>query len=126
LQFRLDNDIRLVDKALQRPIFAWGGWGRNRIYNEKGKDISTTDSMWTITLGTKGLLGLAAQTAIYVVPVLLFVSTFSCGQWKTGAAALVFPFLIVVSLQLCDHLFNAFPNAIYPILLDFHQLVSIG
>src|SRR5699024_3988850 len=48
LQTRLTNEDRLSAKALQRPVFGWGGWGRNRVYNKYGKDISITDGMWII------------------------------------------------------------------------------
>ena len=33
LEFRLDNEEILVEKALERPILGWGGWGRNRVYD---------------------------------------------------------------------------------------------
>ena len=32
LDYRFENDDLLIAKALQQPIFGWGGWGRNRVY----------------------------------------------------------------------------------------------
>lgn len=54
LAFRLDNEDRLLDKANQRPLFGWGGWGRSRVFDADGNDISITDGRWTIVLGLGG------------------------------------------------------------------------
>src|SRR5690606_33436719 len=34
LGFRFENEDRLLEHARQRLFFGWGGWGRNRVYNE--------------------------------------------------------------------------------------------
>ncbi|MHC4067080.1 MAG: O-antigen ligase domain-containing protein, partial [Planctomycetota bacterium] len=57
LQFRLTNEDLLMEKALARPVFGWGRWGRARVYGEDGKDISATDGLWVIALGRTGLVG---------------------------------------------------------------------
>jgi hypothetical protein len=54
LRFRLDNEDLLLDRAEERPLFGWGGWGRNRVYDEKGRDVSVTDGTWIVTFGTGG------------------------------------------------------------------------
>ena len=46
LEFRLDNEDMLIARAMQRPLFGWGGWGRARVHDEDGKDISVTDGLW--------------------------------------------------------------------------------
>ncbi|QND70437.1 hypothetical protein [Tardiphaga robiniae] len=61
LQVRFDNEDQLLAHALQRPWFGWGRYGRSRIYNEYGKDISVTDGQWIITLGQFGVFGFVAQ-----------------------------------------------------------------
>src|SRR5262249_18346122 len=43
---RMFHEGRLLGKALERPVFGWGGWGRMRIYDERGKDTSLTDGFW--------------------------------------------------------------------------------
>jgi hypothetical protein len=58
LGFRLKNEDLLIDKALEQPVFGWGGWGRSRIYDRWGNDISITDGYWIIIFGTQGLVGL--------------------------------------------------------------------
>lgn len=52
LAVRLESDAQLVDRAMERPLFGWGGWGRFR------GGLAATDSFWSIILGTNGLLGL--------------------------------------------------------------------
>ena len=62
LQYRFDNEALLMDHALERPMFGWGRYGRNRVYNtETGKDESITDGLWIITIGGFGLFGFLAQ-----------------------------------------------------------------
>ncbi len=40
-QARVQNEEQLLAKANQKPLTGWGGWGRNRIYDEwTGQDIS--------------------------------------------------------------------------------------
>jgi hypothetical protein len=60
LQFRMDNESLLLEKALQKPVFGWGGWGRNRVIDESGQDVAVTDGLWIIVLGTHGFLGLTS------------------------------------------------------------------
>ena len=69
LEFRLRNEDILTAKALQRPVFGWGGWGRSRVYDEEGNDISVTDGLWIIALGNSGMVGLGSLTATILLPV---------------------------------------------------------
>ncbi|MBT8416402.1 MAG: hypothetical protein KJO42_03100 [Silicimonas sp.] len=57
LQYRLDNEQLLLEKANERPLFGWGGWGRSRVYTDWGDDIATTDGAWVIQLGLSGWVG---------------------------------------------------------------------
>jgi hypothetical protein len=118
LQFRIDNDVRLVQKALERPWFGWGGWGRNRVYDDEGRDISITDSMWMITLGTTGLVGLASQTLLFLLPSASLFRQFSKNNAIESVPenTIVLASAVVLGLHLVDNLFNAFPNSIYPML----------
>ena len=58
LGVRLINEDQLLLRTAEKPIFGWGGWGRNRIYSiENGRDLSVTDGTWIIILGTWGWVG---------------------------------------------------------------------
>jgi hypothetical protein len=54
LQFRLDNEDRLLEKASQKSLLGWGGWGRARVFDETGRDLSVTDGLWLLVYGEGG------------------------------------------------------------------------
>jgi hypothetical protein len=68
LSFRFGNETILLERALQRPYFGWNGWGRNRVYNSWGKDLSVTDGRWIIEIGVNGIMGFIFYYAILMVP----------------------------------------------------------
>ena len=69
-QYRLDNEDELLARALKKPAFGWGGWGRGLIYNEKGEKISTSDGTWIIVLGTFGWVGYLSFFTLLTLPLL--------------------------------------------------------
>jgi len=70
LEFRFNNESKLLAKAEERIFFGWGGWGRNRVYDqETGRDISVTDGRWILTLGQFGLLGFIAEFGLLAITV---------------------------------------------------------
>lgn len=70
LEFRFNNESKLLDKANERIFFGWGGWGRNRVYDkETGRDISVTDGRWILTLGQFGLFGFIAEFGLLAITV---------------------------------------------------------
>lgn len=71
LGFRLLNESALSERAMQRPLFGWGGYGRSRVYDAAGNDISVTDGCWIIFLGDRGVLGLFATFGLLTGPVLV-------------------------------------------------------
>ncbi len=76
LQFRFDNEIRLLNHAKEKIWFGWGSWGRNRVYSqETGEDESITDGEWIITFGQFGWVGYIAQRGLLMLPVFLTSQT---------------------------------------------------
>jgi len=77
LDFRFRHEDALVDKALQAPIFGWGGWLRNRVDEEIAREQlgkrSVTDGFWIIVLGQRGLVGLLGTYGWMLVPAILAV-----------------------------------------------------
>jgi len=116
LQTRLDNESMLIDKALQRPAFGWGRWGRYRVFDEHGRDISVTDGLWIIALGQTGLVGLTALTATFLTPVLLFRRRFQPREWRLPAVAPAFVLALLLALYMVDSLLNAMVNPVYGIM----------
>jgi hypothetical protein len=55
---RVYNEGMLLEKANVKPVFGWGTWGRNRIYDrDSGRDVSITDGGWIIEFGVFGWFG---------------------------------------------------------------------
>lgn len=70
LQFRFDNEDILLMKGSERMLFGWGGFGRERVYDEEtGKDIVIQDGHWISVFGQMGLLGFACFFAPLLLPV---------------------------------------------------------
>jgi hypothetical protein len=115
LQFRFDNETILMEKALDGTFFGWGGFGRSRVFDEKGKDITVTDGFWIIVFGLYGIYGLSVMILTIQLPVFLFLSRLKPDQWKTGTFAGPAAMAIFVSLTMIDNLLNAMINPIYMI-----------
>lgn len=68
---RLENEERMLAKATERPFFGWGGWGRWRVYDDAGGDITISDGAWIITLGVRGWVGYIGLYGLLTLPILL-------------------------------------------------------
>ncbi|MCC7205516.1 MAG: O-antigen ligase family protein [Phycisphaeraceae bacterium] len=109
-EFRLENEDKLVAKALQRTWFGWGGWGRNRVYDEDGNDISVTDGLWVINLGLGGVVGLGAWTCGMLLPVVLFVRRWGKLSWSHPTLAGGAGIAMLLSMTMLDGLMNTNMN----------------
>jgi hypothetical protein len=68
---RFTNEDALFERARERIWFGWGGYGRNRVYNEFGKDVSITDGEWVIRIGGRGIIGFIGFYGMLLFPVVL-------------------------------------------------------
>lgn len=71
LAFRMRHEDSLLAKANQRPLFGWGGWGRGRVYNDKGQNLSVTDGRWTLIIGMGGWSRYIAEVGLMTIPIIL-------------------------------------------------------
>lgn len=70
LGMRFDNEKLLIEHTQHKPLWGWGGWGRNRRYDpDSGKDISVTDGEWAIHYSVRGAIGVTAWFWLIVMPV---------------------------------------------------------
>lgn len=105
LRFRFDNENVLLDRAMERPVFGWGTWGRNQIYSDSGERLTTTDGRWIITLGVYGWAGFIAEFGLLLLPVFLV-------WWRVGRAPDVpAPILGGAMLILAVNTLDMVPNA---------------
>ena len=112
-EFRLRNENILIAKALQRPVFGWGGWNRARVYNEEGKDISITDGLWVIALGNHGMAGLGSLTATILLPVALLLRRHPAQSWKDPQVAPAAALAVLLNIYMIDNISNDMFNPIY-------------
>jgi hypothetical protein len=116
LAFRLSNEEILGNRARKSLIFGWGGWGRARIFDEYGKDISVTDSLWIITFGNMGLVGLISMMATLLLPVAIFCYRFSPATWSLVQVAPAAGIATILLMYALDCLLNAVVNPIFILL----------
>jgi tetratricopeptide (TPR) repeat protein len=124
LQCRLDNENMLVAKALQRPVFGWGGWGRSRVTDEEGRDASITDGLWVIALGNYGLVGLAAINAVMLLPLVVLLKRVPVTRWLDPDVAPAAVLAVLAALYSFDSLMNAMVNPIYTLAIG--SLTALG
>lgn len=75
LEYRFRNEDILLARTNEKPLSGWGGFGRNRVFDpQTGRDISTTDGMWIITIGTWGWPGYLAQFGLLVLPMIFLAA----------------------------------------------------
>jgi hypothetical protein len=104
LKFRLDNEDALLVHANMKPVWGWGSWGRNSLYDpETGQMTSVTDGIWLNFIGVYGWIGYIGRFGLLTAPILFFAM-----RRKTMGPSLVMPGLIMV---LCATLIDLLPNS---------------
>lgn len=103
-EYRLRNEDILLERAKEKPVFGWGGWGRSRVYDpDTGRDLSVTDGIWVIEMGTRGWIGYLAVFGLLTLPVLaLFLR-----QRQFGIEGATAGLVLVHSANLMDLLPNS-------------------
>ncbi|HOZ33574.1 MAG TPA: hypothetical protein PLM52_11895 [Tabrizicola sp.] len=104
LKFRLDNEDALLAHANEKPVFGWGNWGRNQLYDDvTGEMISVTDGSWIILIGMYGWIGYIAHFGLLTLPVFFYYL-----RGKEFGPSLITPgLMLVLSAALIDLIPNA-------------------
>lgn len=107
LRFRMDNEAILLERALERPLFGWGSWGRNQILDPITGAITTvSDGRWVIILGQLGWVGFLSEMSLLIFPILLLwfkIRRFEGDEWS--------PYIGGIALLLAVNIFDLLPNA---------------
>lgn len=112
LNMRLENDAIIVDKAMERPVFGWGGWGRWRVKDPvTGKDITVSDSWWGILVGSTGVFGLVAAYGTFIAPMFVMIRRKTSSRIFDQAQGAAWAVGLAVLLFVIDTLANAMPNS---------------
>jgi hypothetical protein len=65
---RLDNESMLLDRAAEKPVFGWGGWGRTRVFSDTGRDLTIIDGLWIVIMGQYGWVGYLSFFGVITLP----------------------------------------------------------
>jgi len=106
LRVRFDNEHQLLDRASRRIWFGWGRFGRSRVFNQWGRDISVTDGRWIITLGVFGLVGFLAEFGLIALAVFRAASALKYAELDRDRIH-----LSALALILAINLVDLLPNA---------------
>ncbi len=107
LETRFINEDQLLERAKERLTWGWGGYGRNRVYNEFGKDISITDGEWIIRVGARGVVGFIGVFGLLLAPI--FVARRYAGKLPPEGRRYVDALAIICGMFAVDLL----PNSLF-------------
>lgn len=128
LYVRFVNEDVLMERAWERPAFGWGGYGRNRIYNKYGQNITITDGEWVIRLGGRGIVGLVGSFGLLLAPIV--VARRRMKKIDRSNHLIVDTLTLVVALNAVDllpnGLFSRMPFFMAGALLGLSQGLSRG
>lgn len=106
LEYRFDNETLLLERAREKWLFGWGGWGRNLVRDIETSEILTIpDGRWILTFGAFGWFGYVSEMGLLAMPlVLLFwYSRKKAGQQPSPYAAAL---ALILGITMVDMLLN--------------------
>ncbi|MGR3761997.1 hypothetical protein ACUXV3_18015 [Roseobacteraceae bacterium NS-SX3] len=107
LGYRFANEALLLERAAEKPLFGWGGWGRNLVRDMQSGQIETIpDGRWIIVFGTFGWAGYIAEMGLLAAPLLLLALELRKRQVQEIA-----PFAAPVALMLAANMVDMLINA---------------
>lgn len=124
LAFRFQNEEALLDKWSAQPWFGYGN-GRNAVYNDEGRSITTFDGAWIIILSAQGLMGFLCFFSLLLTPVWMSQRYISGRNLSTQDRALLSGLSLIVLVStfelLINGLFNSLPMILAGALYGFNE-----
>jgi hypothetical protein len=106
LETRFNQEASLLQHTSERFLFGWGRFGRNRVYDSYGKDITITDGQWIITLSTFGMIGFLAEFSLLAIPVFKAARALPMVA-SSGGRAVLTALMLIVAASMVEQLPNA-------------------
>ena len=104
LRFRFQQETILLERAQEKPLFGWGLWGRNHIWDGATKTILTvTDGRWILIIGVLGWIGFLAEFGLLALPIFL--------MWRKSGQGQLSPWVGPMALMLGINMIDLIPNA---------------
>ncbi|MGN6370722.1 MAG: hypothetical protein ACTHN5_20910 [Phycisphaerae bacterium] len=122
---RLRQEDILLRHAIQSPILGWGPWG-DFLFNPQGTTlVGHTDSMWMITLGKFGFLGLGAAMLTYLLPTTRIALRTPKKNALMPTEKLLQAFSLIPVMVMIDNLFNFMPNPLFVLTVGALASMSV-
>ena len=107
LRYRFYNEEALLERAAERPLFGWGGYGRNLIRHiETGEILTIPDGRWIIIFGTFGWIGYLCEFGLLALPLAL-MGIYIFRHRDTALSPWIAPLCLILGITLMDMLLNA-------------------
>jgi hypothetical protein len=106
LKTRFDQEEQLLKHASDRFFFGWGRFGRSRVYDESGSDVSLTDGGWIITMGQFGFFGFVAEFGLLSLPVMTAFFAFRFAETNRDKIFLG-ALMLIIAVTVLEQLPNA-------------------
>jgi hypothetical protein len=113
LAFRANNEDALSARARERWVWGWGRMGEARDVSAHGGGSSVTDSLWIITFGSNGVVGLVALLGLVLTPMVYVLRDYRIEQWTDPVIAPAVVLALVLLLYMLDHLMNGMVHPIF-------------
>lgn len=107
LDFRFNNEEMLLDHAARKPMFGWGFWDRNRLFDpESGRELVITDGYWIIVIGILGWTGYICIFGLLTLPLIKL-------WWQRNSVAITGDIHLIygTALLLSINLLELIPNS---------------
>ena len=106
LAFRFYHEDAFLARVAERPVFGWGSWGRNAIYDPiTGESLSVSDGQWIISMSVFGYVGFFGFFGLMLAPILIM------GQAFRRAGREISVLAAGMALMLMANLVDLLPNA---------------
>jgi len=116
LSFRLSAEDDVLDKATEKPLLGWGGWGRSLVASRSNplhREEVTIDSLWMLEFGKHGWLGLGSLLLVFLTPVVVLWRRSPPRLWARAGTAIPWALALAFTLYALDSLVNAMVNPLY-------------
>lgn len=104
LEYRVDMEDSLLERAMEKPVAGWGLWSRGAVYDpQTGQNLSVSDGIWIITISAFGWMGYLSLFGLLALPILALYAR----RKKTSLPIAT----VGLSLVLAANLIDSIPNA---------------
>ncbi len=116
LEFRLSYEKQLVDRAWERPIYGWGGFGRSLLKTDSSgtaDGLNIVDGLWVLFFGKYGMVGLFGLMGALIMPLVALWWRVPARFWTHATVAPAVVVGVIVALWAVDNLLNAMHNPVF-------------